>query len=410
MNENPPITNPSPAPPKGNGAKLARLNSPLFVWPATVGFAVLLYFALFYLNSFLTQESTDDAFIEGDVVSIAPRISGQVSAVHVLANQMVRSNDLLMEIDPADYTIKLGQKQTAAESQNANYKTVLAVYELMRTKVTTAEASARKAKADAEASAATAKRTKADFARSEELLKQNTVSQQEFDAAKAANLSAQANLHSTEENAAEEASKVEEAEAQLNAAGAEAGMALSQWKEAQTNVVEAQLNLSYTKLFAPCDGQVTRKSVEPGNYVDVGQAMMSIVPAEVWVVANFKESQLKHMKPGQHATVSIDALDRSFAAHVDSVQAGTGARFSLLPPENATGNYVKVVQRVPVKIVFDEALPAGHTIGPGLSVVPDVQVRSFSLPDWALALAAIILAFTSAFAFRSILHRKLNDK
>jgi membrane fusion protein (multidrug efflux system) len=187
-------------------------------------------------------------------------------------------------------------------------------------------------------------------------------------------------------------------------------MALSQWQEAQTNVAAAQLDLSYTKLSAPCDGRVTRKSVEPGNYVDVGQALMSIVPAEVWVVANFKESQLKHMRPGQRAMVTIDALDRSFTAHVDSVQAGTGARFSLLPPENATGNYVKVVQRVPVKIVFDEPLPAGHTIGPGLSVTPAVQVSSFNVPNWATALMAIILAFASAFVFRSALNRKLNGK
>jgi membrane fusion protein (multidrug efflux system) len=371
---------------------------------------VLLYFGLSYLNLFLTHESTDDAFIEGHVVAIAPRVAGQVRAVPVLDNQLVHSNDLLVEIDPADYIIKLGQKQAGAESQNANYQTVLAVYELMGKKVATAEASARKAKADAEASDARAKRAAADFERSQALLKQNTVSQQEFDAARAANVSALADLHSAEENAIEEASKVDEARSQLDATRAEAGMALSQWQEAQTNVAAAQLDLSYTKLSAPCDGRVTRKSVEPGNYVDVGQALMSIVPAEVWVVANFKESQLKHMRPGQRAMVTIDALDRSFTAHVDSVQAGTGARFSLLPPENATGNYVKVVQRVPVKIVFDEPLPAGHTIGPGLSVTPAVQVSSFNVPNWATALMAIILAFASASVFRFALNRKLNGK
>jgi membrane fusion protein (multidrug efflux system) len=409
MNENPSITNPPPAL-QGNGARLARLNSPWLVWPATFMFAVLLYFALSYLNLFLTHESTDDAFIEGHVVAIAPRVAGQVRAVPVLDNQLVHSNDLLVEIDPADYIIKLGQKQAGAESQNANYQTVLAVYELMGKKVATAEASARKAKADAEASDARAKRAAADFERSQALLKQNTVSQQEFDAARAANVSALADLHSAEENAIEEASKVDEARSQLDATRAEAGMALSQWQEAQTNVAAAQLDLSYTKLSAPCDGRVTRKSVEPGNYVDVGQALMSIVPAEVWVVANFKESQLKHMRPGQRAMVTIDALDRSFTAHVDSVQAGTGARFSLLPPENATGNYVKVVQRVPVKIVFDEPLPAGHTIGPGLSVTPAVQVSSFNVPNWATALMAIILAFASAFVFRFALNRKLNGK
>jgi len=134
------------------------------------------------------------------------------------------------------------------------------------------------------------------------------------------------------------------------------------------------------------------------------------VPTEVWVVANFKESQLKHMKPGQPVLVEIDALGKTLRAHVDSIQAGSGARFSLLPPENATGNYVKVVQRVPVKIVFDEPLPAGHTIGPGLSVTPDVQVSSFSLPDWATALAAIILAAATAIGFQVLLRRKLNAR
>ena len=134
---------------------------------------------------------------------------------------------------------------------------------------------------------------------------------------------------------------------------------------------------------------------------------MSIVPPEVWVIANFKESQLKHMKPGQPVVVTIDALEKSFAAHVDSIQAGSGAAFSLLPPENATGNYVKVVQRVPVKILFDEPLPADHTIGPGLSVVPDVQVSSFSLPDWVTGLMADP-GGPAAMGFRLALRRKLN--
>ena len=134
---------------------------------------------------------------------------------------------------------------------------------------------------------------------------------------------------------------------------------------------------------------------------------MSIVPVEVWVVANFKESQLNKMQPGQPVTVAIDALGgREFRAHVDSVQAGSGAQFSLLPPENATGNFVKVIQRVPVKIVFDDPLPAGHVIGPGLSVTPSVQVGSFDLPDWVIALIAIVLAIASAVVFQKFLNRK----
>jgi membrane fusion protein (multidrug efflux system) len=394
--------------PKQNGGKLARLNSPWLVWPATAALAVLLYFALSYLNGFLTHESTDDAFVEGHVVSIAPRISGQVLAVHVLDNQFVHSNDLLVEIDPADYAMTVAQKQSAADAQESSYKLALAGLELMRAKVTTAGAAAQESKADTAAAAATATRAKADFERSQELRQQNTISQQEFDSAQAAAQQAEANLNAARQKAAADESRINEAGAQLNATEAGVSMALALFRQAQTGVQSAQLDLSYTKIVAPGDGRVTRKAVEAGDYVQTGQTLLSIVPNEVWIVANFKESQLKHMKPGQPALVEIDALGKSFAARVDSIQAGSGARFSLLPPENATGNYVKVVQRVPVKIVFNEPLPVGRTIGPGLSVTPDVQVSSFSLPDWALALAAIILAVAAAVGFQSVLRRKLN--
>jgi membrane fusion protein (multidrug efflux system) len=320
---------------------------------------------------------------------------------------MVHSNDLLVEIDPEDYAIAVAQKQAAAESQEANVRTVFAADELMRKKVTTAEASARKAQADVDASAASAKLAATNFERTKSLLKDKTISQQEFDAAQAANQSAQADLVSAQENAAVEVSKVDEAGSQLAAAEAEAGLAASQWRESQTNVVAAKLNLSYTKIFAPGDGRVTRKQVEAGDYLQTGQTIMSIVPVDVWVVANFKESQLRKMKPGQPVRVEIDALGgRKFRAHVDSVQAGSGAAFSLLPPENATGNFVKVVQRVPVKIIFDEPLPADHTIGPGLSVTPSVQVSSFSLPDWVIGLLAVILAIAAVLGFKKFLNRK----
>jgi membrane fusion protein (multidrug efflux system) len=409
MNENPPSPNP-PSPPKGNAALLAKLNSPLFIWPAAVALAVLLFFGLGYFFDVLTHESTDDAFIAAHVVSIAPRISGQVAAVHVLDNEMVRSNELLVEIDPSSYSITVAQKEASAEAQSANYKAFLAGYELMRTKVTTAEATVRQSQADADAAEATAKWAQMDFDRAQDLQKQNTVSQRELDAAQTANLKAQADLNSARQKVAVDDSKVDEARATLAATGAAITMALAQWQVAQTNVAAAQLDRSYTKIFAPCDGRVTRKAVEPGNYIQVGQQLMSIVPADIWVVANFKESQLKKMKPGQPALVAIDALGKSLRAHVDSIQAGSGAAFSLLPPENATGNYVKVVQRVPVKILFDEPLPADHVIGPGLSVTPDVRVSSFSLPEWAIGLLALILTGAAVAVFRFVLNRKLNGK
>ena len=402
-------SSPPPPPPQLNGRQLAKINSPLFIWPAAVVLAVILFFALGSLLTFLTHESTDDAFIAAHVVSVAPRISGQVASVRVLDNQMVRSNDLLVEIDPANYAITVAQKLAAVASQDANVKTVLAVNTLMHQKVATAEADARKAQADADADAATAKRATADFERMKALRQQNTISQQEFDAAQAAATKADADLKAAQANAASQNSKVDEARTQLTVAEADVGLATAQWQEAQTNVASAQLDLSYAKIFAPRDGRVTRKQVEIGNYVQIGEQLMSIVPPEIWVVANFKESQLRKMKPGQPVTVKIDALGgRKFAAKVDSIQAGSGAAFSLLPPENATGNFVKVVQRVPVKILFTEPLPADHTIGPGLSVAPSVRVSAFAVPDWAVGLAALVIALIAISIFWIFLNRKTN--
>ena len=379
------------------------------IWPAAIALAVVLYFGIAYLVKVFTHESTDDAFIAGHIVSIAPSVGGTVLAVHVLDNQMVHSNDLLVEIDPADYAMTVSQKETAAKAQQASHKTMLAGWQLMQAKVATAEASARKARADADASGATAKWAQMDFDRAQDLRKQNSVSQRELDAAQTADVKAQADLKSAQENVEVESSKIDEANRMLAAAWAQVGTVEAQWQEAQTNIAAAKINLSYAKIFAPADGRVTRKAVEPGDYLQTGQQIMSIVQVEVWVVANFKESQLKKMSPGQPVMVAIDALGgREFAAHVDSVQAGSGAQFSLLPPENATGNFVKVIQRVPVKIVFDEPLPADHVIGPGLSVTPSVLVSSFSISNWIVALAAILLTIATVLIFKFFSSGKTN--
>jgi membrane fusion protein, multidrug efflux system len=161
----------------------------------------------------------------------------------------------------------------------------------------------------------------------------------------------------------------------------------------KASIQQAELNLSYTKIFAPEDGRVTKKAVEPGDYVQVGQNLFALVSPERWTTANFKETQLREMRPGQRAEVSVDAYpDHPLRGHVDSIQAGSGARFSLLPPENATGNYVKVVQRVPVKIILDEQPDVQRALGPGMSVVPTVYVGGEVGAAWKVAIGAIILA------------------
>jgi membrane fusion protein (multidrug efflux system) len=416
VSSNPPASPPPPSPApepttKVNGKVGAKSKSPFFWLSITIVIAVLAYLALSYFVDAMTHESTDDAFIAGHVVSIAPRVDGQVVAVHVLDNQLVHSNDLLVEIDPATYATTLAQKKAAGDSEESSYKAAVAAYELMGQKVKTAEASAQSSQADVVSAEATATKAKADFERAQALIKDQTISAQEFDQAQAAVDKAEADLNSARQTAASDESKIDEATAQKDAAWAEAGSVLAQSKQAGTQVDSAQLNLSYTKIFAPSDGLVTRKQVEVGDYLQTGQQIMSLVPTEVWVTANFKESQLQKMQKNQPVIVSIDALGgRTFRAHVDSVQAGSGAQFSLLPPENATGNFVKVVQRVPVKIVFDDSLPADHTIGPGLSVTPSVQVGSFNAPPVILAIVAAVLAVLLVAVLRLILNRKTNGK
>jgi membrane fusion protein (multidrug efflux system) len=407
--QQPPAPGPSqppqpPAPaPKGN----SKLDSPLFLWAVGIVVAVLLFFGLDYLASTYTSESTDDAFIAGHIVSIAPRISGQVSVVHVLDNEYVTNGELLVEIDPSDYAATLGQKRAAQESAQSNFKAAVAGYNLMKEKVKTAEAQAQETRADADAAAAKNARAKADFARAEKLVNQNTISPSEFDQFKATADSAAADFNSAQAKADSDQSKVNEAKAQLDAAKAEADAVFSQLNESKTEVDSAQLNVNYSKIYAPSGGLVTRKQVEEGDYLQIGQTIFSIVPSNVWVVANFKESQLKDMARNQKVLVSIDALGgRTFQAHVDSVQAGSGAVFSLLPPENAVGNYVKVVQRVPVKIVFDEPLPVDKTIGPGLSVAPYVFTSAFQVPKFITAIIAIVLAVVAVVIFKKVRSNK----
>lgn len=393
-------------PPAKPGA-LQKLASPLPLAICTIAFAALLFLGLNYLIEIFTTESTDDAFIAAHIVSVAPRVPGQVSAVYVLDNQLVHSNDLLVEIDPTDYQTTVAQKEAAQRSSEATFNASVAGYQMAGVNVAAAEATAKSSQAAADADAATATNAEANFNRAKNLIRQLVISPQEFDQFKETADAAMANLASARQKAASDESKVGVARAELQAARAESDAVFAQLNQSKTSVSAAHLDLSYTKILAPCDGRVTRKQVEVGDYLQTGQMIMSLVPTGVWVVANFKETQLKDIKPGQQATVAIDALGgRTFRGHVDSVQAGSGEAFSLLPPENATGNFVKVVQRVPVKILFDVPLPADKTIGPGLSVQPSVQTSSFRVPDFVTAIVALILAVMAAIVFKALLNRK----
>ena len=278
-------------------------RSRLLLGSAALGACVLCYWAISYASG---HESTDDAFIDGHVVAISPKISGHISKVYVTDNEMVKSGQLLFEIDNRDYVVR-------EELARADLKAALAEF----------------------------KQASQDAGRYHELRIQKDISEQQYERATL---------------------RVQTAQAQLDSAKA--------------RFDQAELHLSYTRIRAPEDGQVAKKAVEVGAYVQEGQTLLAIVPPERWITANFKETQMAHIHPGEKVSFSVDAYPgRVFHGQVDSIQHGTGSRFSLLPVENATGNYIKVVQRVPVKIVFEDSFSSEKPLALGMSVVPAVETN-----------------------------------
>jgi membrane fusion protein (multidrug efflux system) len=353
----------------------------------------LLFPALSYLANNLTHEETDDAFLDADVVAVAPKVAGQVVKVSVDNNQKVKAGDSLVEIDARDLQVAVDQKQAALDSARANTELLKSTLDLARAMVASTQATARQTASEAVASEATAQRVAADLKRSRELTANHTISPQESDTAEAAAKAAEANLRAAQAKAAGDLSKVAQSEAQVGAAVKAFERAQTQTRQAEWDLKAAELNLSYARLTAPIDGFITKKAVEGGDYVQVGQRLMALVPERLYVTANFKETQLQTIRPGQKAEITIDSLTHSpFAGHVDSLMAGSGARFSLLPPENAVGNYVKVVQRIPVKILFDQPLPGDHVLGPGMSVVPSVRTVDTVISKGMVLGSAAILA------------------
>ena len=303
--------------------------------------------------------STDDAFIAAHITNISPRVPGHVIAVHVNDNQDVKQNALLVELDPTDYQQALDSAKTQADVAKGQLESAQA-------QVNWAQASAAQAKADVASAQANQTQAEEDLKRYQGA-DRRAVSQQQIDAALAAARSTTALLESARQ-------KLAAAEAQIVVYRTQVATAQAQLQRAQVAVDQAQTQLSYTKVVAPQDGRITNRSVSRGDYVQTGQALMALVPTNRYVVANFKETELRDMRPGQPVEIKIDAYGRTLKGHVQSIQSGSGAAFSLLPPENATGNYVKVVQRVPVKIVFDEQVPPD--LGPGMSVVPTIDIRN----------------------------------
>ncbi|HEX4054887.1 MAG TPA: HlyD family secretion protein [Tepidisphaeraceae bacterium] len=327
----------------------------LLVGGATVGL-------IYWLNA-RHYESTDDAFIEGHVIAVSPKVSGIVQKVYIDDNSRVKSGDLLVELDDRDYRAALVQAQGDDASAEGKVQEAKAQVPVAQANVGEADAELLVAQANAQNSNDDLNRFLALDVRAR--------SKQQMDNATAAQRTTAAQVEDAK-------AKVAAAKAQLDDARVAVQTAQGNLKAAEGALQQARNNLGYCKIHAESDGVITRKNVEPGTYIQVDQPMFSIVEYDVWVVANFKETQLDRIQPGQPVEIFVDAYPgRSITGKVQSVQDGTGSAFSLLPPENATGNYVKIVQRIPVKIVFDphQNDDSDHLLSPGMSVEPSVRVR-----------------------------------
>jgi len=354
-------------------------------------------------------EETDDAFIDGNVYPVSTKVAGAIQSVRVVDNQLVQAGDVLAEIDARDIKAKLAQAKAALDAARADAEAAKTNVDLTRADtaamltqgqagvasakaaVETARSQLASAEADVVSAQAEATRREADEKRFTSLDPRG-VSQSQLDAARASADAARAQLVAANKRVAAAKAAVAEADAkvaaaqgvlaaaetakqQIAAAEAKSRYADAQVGKAQAVVDAAMLDVSYTTIKAPAAGRVTRKNIQPGQYVQVGQSLLAVVPQAFWVTANFKETQLTHMRVGQPVEISVDAFPgTTLHGHVQSVQAGTGARFSMLPAENATGNYVKVVQRVPVKIVLDAQDKTEGLLGLGMSVTPSVRL------------------------------------
>jgi len=400
------------APPQNDNSTRAGSKVKFLVGAVIAGIA--LFFVVSKLVENWSQESTDDAFIDGHVVTIASRVTGEVTATHVTENQLVKAGDPLLELDSRDLEAALAQKQASLQSAQANSGAIAASFDLLRAKIDTAAATQKQSDAQADASKATYENAQTKWNRAERLWTNGTsqvISEQDYDSARAAMTSARAAWRADVEKAESDASRVIESKAQLTAAEKLYEEAAARTKVAEADLHAAELQLSYTKLVAPVDGRVTRKMVEKGAYIQAGQALLAIVRPEIWVTANFKETQTRNIHPGQPVDIRIDGMTRRVLhGHVDSLQSGSGSRFSLLPPENAVGNYVKVVQRVPVKIVFEDKLQAMEGLGPGMSVTPYVQIGPRILSDPAIALIVIVFTPIAAIAFWIFLRQRSQNR
>jgi len=351
---------------KKDGKKKGPGKKPLIILAVIV--VLIIIAGLIWWFATRNQVSTDDAYTDGDAVTIAPKVSGYVVVMNLGDNKFVHKNDLLIKIDPRDYQAQLDQANAQLGLAKAQLNAAQVQLAIARVQF---PAQLTQAKAQEQSAQANLTQSRAAYERQRSVDVRAT-SQQNIDTATAQQQSAAANVAQARAQV-KTASLVPQ---QISQAQATVDERREQVHQAEAQVEAAALNLSYTELRAPADGWVTKRNVQYGSFLQAGTSIFSLVTTTVWITANFKESQLERMRPGDAVDVAVDAYpDLKLHGHVDSIQLGSGSRFSAFPAENATGNFVKIVQRVPVKIVIDNGMQPDLPLPLGLSVVPKVMLK-----------------------------------
>jgi len=358
---------------KPNKNKRKKLGAVILVTLIILGGLTL----FFYLRYKATHITTDDAFIDGHIHTIASKVKGTIKHIYVTDNQSVKKGDLLIEIDPADYEVKVNEALSSVDVEKAKLADIEAQVSVAKDRVSEINARISAAKANLELEKANLDQAERDSKRAENLYKSATIPRERYEKTMTAYSVILARVKAAKEQLEQAEKALETQKSVVKQAEVLKSSQHSRIKEKEAKLDTARLDYGYTRIYAPADGYVTKRSAEIGNQVQADQPLLAVVSlGDIWVTANYKETQLEKVKPGQKAIFKVDTYSGTeFKGKVDSIMAGTGAAFSLFPPENATGNYVKVVQRIPVKILLDSDTDPKHVLRIGMSVVPTILVE-----------------------------------
>lgn len=331
----------------------------------------------FYIDYKKTHITTDDAFVAGRVHVVASKVHGTVKAGYVHDNQFVKSGELLVEIDDSDYEVGVKRAESALNAEKARLAELSTKIEVTEKQLSELLFKIKTARANLKLQKAQFKQAKTDLTRARRLFKKEIMPKEQYEKIITSNDVAEARFEAAKDQLRQAEASLQTHKSVIKEVKASFQSRQSLVKEKEAVYRGASLKRSYTKIYAPSDGYVTKKSVEVGNQIQAGQPLMAVVPLDdVWVTANYKETQLENVKPGQRVRIKVDTYsDKVFNGTVQSIMAGTGAVFSLFPPENATGNYVKIVQRIPVKIILDKGTNHDHIFRIGMSVEPTILVK-----------------------------------